>query len=145
MIINATDTPLYIVTLFALWTALLAVIVPIWRVALVASGLYRISDFTPGDAHGSSLYWRINRAHANAVENLVVFAALAVAGIASGVADPLFGLLCVIVMGARIVQSLIHIASGASAAIMARFVAFAVQIICYFVIGVMILAHHSMA
>jgi uncharacterized MAPEG superfamily protein len=145
MIINATDTPLYIVTLFALWTALLAVIVPIWRISLVASGLYRVSDFTPGDAHGSALYWRINRAHANAVENLVVFAALAIAGIASGVSDPLFGTLCVIVMGARIAQSLIHIVSGSAAAVMARFVAFAVQAVSYFVMGFMILLHHAAA
>ncbi len=143
MIINATDTPLFIVTLFALWTAFLALIVPFWRIALVATGLYRVSDFTPGDAHGSALYWRINRAHVNAVENLAVFAALAVAGIASGVTDVLFGQLCVVIMSARIVQSLIHIASGASAAIILRFIAFFVQILCYFGIGILTLSHYA--
>jgi len=141
--INATDTPLFIVTIFALWTALLAVIVPIWRIVLITSGLYRVSDFTPGDAHGSALYWRINRAHVNAVENLVVFAALSVAGIASGVTDVLFGQLCVVIMIARIAQSLIHIASGASLAITLRFVAFFVQILCYFGIGILTLSHSA--
>lgn len=143
MIINATETPLLVVTLFALWTAFLAVIVPFWRIALVACGLYRISDFTPGDAHGSAIYWRINRAHVNAAENLVVFAALAIAGIASGVTDVLFGQLCVIVLAARIVQSLVHIASGASAAVILRFIAFLAQILCYFGIGVLTLTHHA--
>jgi len=143
--INATDTPLLVVTIFAIWTALLAVIVPIWRIGLVTAGLYRVSDFTPGDAHGSALYWRINRAHVNAAENLAVFAALAVAGIASGVSDASFGVLCVTIMSARIVQSLVHIASGASAAIIARFIAFFVQIICYFAIAYLILQHHLAA
>lgn len=145
MIINATETPLVIVTLFALWTALLAVTVPVWRITLVASGLYRISDFTPGDAHGSALYWRINRAHVNSAENLAVFAALAVAGIASGVTDPLFGQLCVIALSARIIQSLIHIGSGAAGAVVFRSVAFLVQILCYFGIGILTLLQHTSA
>jgi len=141
--INATDTPLIAVTLFALWTALLAISVPIWRIILVASGLARTTDFTPGEAHGSPVYWRLNRAHVNAAENLAIFAALTIAGIASGLTDAMFGQLCLIAAGARILQSLIHIASGASLAIVARFIAFAVQIGCYFGIGAMILGHFA--
>ncbi len=143
MMINATDTPILAVTLFALWTAVLAIGVPLWRIILVSSGLYRTSDFTPGDAHGSPTYWRLNRAHVNAAENLAVFATLAIGGIASGVSDVLFGQLCIAVLIARIAQSVIHIASGASAAIMMRFVAFAVQIGCYFGMGILILSHYA--
>jgi uncharacterized MAPEG superfamily protein len=143
MTINATDTPILAVTFFALWTAALAISVPIWRIILVSSGLYRTSDFTPGDAHGSPIYWRVNRAHANAAENLAVFAALAIAGIASGVSDALFGQLCLAALIARIVQSVIHVASGAGAAIIGRFIAFAVQIACYFGMGILILSHYT--
>lgn len=141
--INATDTPLIAVTLFALWTALLAISVPIWRIILVAAGLSRTTDFTPGEAHGSPIYWRLNRAHVNAAENLAIFAALTVAGIASGLSDPMFGQVCLIAAGARVVQTLIHVVSGASFAIVARFIAFAVQIGCFFSIGVMILSHFA--
>lgn len=143
MLMNATDTPLIAVSFFALWTVILSLIVPIWRIALVGLGRARVDDFTPGDAHGSPIYWRTNRAHVNAVENLVVFASLAICGIASGVSATLFGQLCMIALAARVVQSVIHIASGATAATALRCAAFLVQIICFIGIAVLIIQRFS--
>lgn len=139
MPINAAETPIIAIVIFALWTAFLALCVPIWRMTLVASGQARAGDFTPGDAHGSRAYWRLNRAHANAVENLVVFAALAVCGLAAGISDALFGQLCAIVLAARFIQSIVHLASGAPAAMTLRFIAFLVQVACFAGIGIMTL------
>lgn len=140
MPINAAETPIITVVIFAMWTALLAFAVPIWRIILVTFGMARTTDFTPGDAHGSPAYWRLNRAHANCVENLVVFAALAVSGLAAGISDPSFGVVCMLVLIARIFQSLIHIVSGSGLAISLRFAAFTLQVILYLVIGGMTLA-----
>ena len=138
MIINAAETPIIAIVLFALWTALLALCVPIWRITLVAFGQARTTDFTPGDAHGSPAYWRLNRAHANCVENLVVFAALAVSGLAAGISDPLFGQFCATVVIARFAQTLLHLASGAAPVIAVRFFTFAIQLVCYVGIAAMI-------
>ncbi|MET0545708.1 MAG: MAPEG family protein [Caulobacterales bacterium] len=140
MPINAAETPIIAVVIFALWTAILAFAVPIWRMVLVMSGQARTTDFTPGDAHGSPAYWRLNRAHANCVENLVVFAALAVCGLAAGISDTNFGVACFIILIARLLQSSVHIVSGSGAAVGVRFAAFAIQCIGYLVIGAMTLA-----
>jgi uncharacterized MAPEG superfamily protein len=69
---------------------------------------------------------RLARAHANGVESLPVFGGLLVVAIATdrtSVTDPLAYLL----LGARLFQSLVHLASTSSAAVTVRFSAFAVQ------------------
>ncbi len=84
-------------------------------------------------------YWRINRAHLNATENLPIFAAIVLAGWAAGAETPLFNQLAVIVLAGRIVQSIIHILSGSAVAIGLRFTAFGVQLISEFWMAVLIL------
>ena len=69
---------------------------------------------------------RLARAHANCLEGLPVFGGLLVVALVTGrsdVTDPLAPWL----LGARIVQSGIHLASTSVAAVNARFTAFAVQ------------------
>jgi len=106
---------------------------------LVLKGDAKVTSFSPGVPHGSESYWRINRAHMNTVENLPIFAAVVLAGWAIGLETLMFNRLAVIVVCARVVQSVIHILSGSAPAINLRFLAFGVQLVCIVWMAVMIL------
>lgn len=115
--------------IFGLWTLFLAAIVVVWRVSQVMQGKVPANGFPSGERHGSDAYWRANRAHMNALENLPLFAAVALSGIVAGVADISFGTLALIVAAARIVQSSVHLSSGSVKAVNLRFTAYIVQLI----------------
>jgi len=124
---------------YALWTFALVLMVAADRVLQVLTGKANITTFTPGAPHGSDSYWRLNRAHANAAENLAIFGAVVLSGWAIGLETVMFNRLAVIVVCARVVQSFIHLLSGAAWAIYLRFTAFAVQVVCIVWMAVMIL------
>ena len=126
-------------TFYALWAIALVLMIVGDRALLLVSGKAAIGDFTAGTKHGSESYWRINRAHINTTENLPIFAALVLAGWVAGLDTPTFNLLAVVTVCARVVQSLIHIASGSALAINFRVTALAVQLVCEIWMGVLIL------
>jgi uncharacterized MAPEG superfamily protein len=100
------------------------------RGLLVIRGEAKANSFTAGVPHGSESYWRINRAHLNTVENLPIFGAIVLAGWVVGMETLVFNRLAIAVLIARILQSAIHIASGSVPAVVFRFAAYAVQIVC---------------
>lgn len=118
-------------TLFALlgflsWTLLLLVWMEAIRSGLVISGAVPANGFNPENSNLSPFMQRLARAHANCLEGLPVFGGLMLVAVVAGrsaVTDPLAWVL----LGARIVQSCIHLASTSSPAVSARFTAFAVQ------------------
>ena len=118
-------------TLFALlgflsWTLLLLVWMEAIRSGLVISGAVPANGFNPDNSNLSPFMQRLARAHANCLEGLPVFGGLMLVAVVAGrsaVTDPLAWVL----LGARIVQSCIHLASTSSSAVSARFTAFAVQ------------------
>jgi uncharacterized MAPEG superfamily protein len=126
-------------TFYALWAIALVIMIVADRALLMISGKATITDFPSGTKHGTDSYWRINRAHMNTVENLPIFAALVLGGWVAGLDTPTFNLLAVVTVCARVVQSLIHIASGSALAINFRVTALAVQIFCEIWMGVSIL------
>jgi uncharacterized MAPEG superfamily protein len=138
---SADAVPHSIVALvfYALWAVVLVLMVGGDRVLLVLKGDAKVTSFSPGVPHGSESYWRINRAHMNTVENLPIFAAVVLAGWAIGLETLMFNRLAVIVVCARVVQSVIHILSGSAPAINLRFLAFGVQLVCIVWMAVMIL------
>ena len=103
---------------FAAWAALLVTAIGVARVAQVVTGKKRANEFPGGVQHGGDAYWRLNRAHLNAVENLPIFAALVLTARLThvGVLLP-----AEIILVARLVQSLIHISSGRVLAVNVRF------------------------
>lgn len=121
--------PLAALVLFALWTMLLVVAVGVWRSNDVMTGRRRINEFPSGTQHGSEMYWRLNRAHLNAVENLPIFAVVVLSGTILRVPDLSFQVLPSIVLLARIAQSTIHISSGSAVAVTLRFTAYVVQLL----------------
>ena len=87
----------------------------------------RVADgFTPDNAGLSPFMQRLARAHANCVEGLPIFGgllAIAIMTSRTAITDPL----AFWFLGARIVQSIIHLVSTTSTAVSLRFAAFAVQ------------------
>lgn len=111
---------------FVSWALALLVIMEAIRSKLVATGEVPANGFNPANSNLSPFMQRLARAHANCLEGLPIFGGLMVVAILAGKAsltDPLAYTL----LAARVVQSTIHIASTSSAAVTARFVAFAVQ------------------
>ena len=111
---------------FIAWTLFLLVLMEAIRAWLVLSGAVPANGFNPENSNLSPFMQRLARAHANGLEGLPIFGGLLlVAEVAgrSAVTDPLAYAL----LGARVLQSLIHLASVSSTAVTARFAAFAVQ------------------
>ena len=124
---------------YALWAIALVLTIAIDRLLLIFRGRVKNNEFLSGVPHGNEAYWRINRAHLNTVENLPVFAAIVLAAWVAGAESHLFNLLAMLVLAARIVQSIIHIMSGGQIATWFRTTMFAVQIVCEIWMAVMIL------
>lgn len=127
---------LYCLVGFAAWALLLVLSIGLIRSGQVLLGMKRSNEFPSGTPHGGDAYWRLNRAHVNAVENLPIFAALV---ISAQLLHVEVLLLAKIVLVARVAQSLIHISSGRSLAVSARFTAFVVQCGCHLTMVVKIL------
>jgi uncharacterized MAPEG superfamily protein len=116
----------YALTAFVSWALFLLVLMEVIRTYLVVTGKVPANGFTPENAGLSPFLQRLARAHANCIEGLPIFGGLlAIAIITSrtGITDPL----AYEFVGARIVQSIIHLISTVSIMVSLRFTAFAVQ------------------
>ena len=112
---------------FIAWTLLLLLLMELVRVRLVVASKFDPRQFKPDNANLSPFMQRLARAHANCVESFPIFGGLLLAALVTGqtsVTDPL----AFVLLGARLVQSSIHLASLSSVAVNLRFFAFAVQI-----------------
>lgn len=109
------------------WTLLLLIVMEVLRTHLVMTGRVAANGFDPQNSMLSPFMQRLARAHANCLEGLPIFGGLMMLAVLAGraaVTDPL----AYVLLAARIVQSCIHLASTAPAAVKARFMAFAVQL-----------------
>jgi uncharacterized MAPEG superfamily protein len=112
---------------FIAWALLLLVLMEVIRSQLVLRRKVPANGFTPDNAGLSPFMQRLARAHANCVESLPVFGGLLLVAVATdraSVTDPLAYLL----LGSRVFQSLVHLASLSQTAVTIRFAAFAVQL-----------------
>lgn len=122
---NAT---LLALTGFVTWTLLLLVLMESLRSRLVLLKAVPSNGFQPDNGNLSPFMQRLARAHANCLEGLPVFGGLLVIASLAGqtaITDPL----ALVLLGARVVQSLIHLASLSVMAVNLRFTAFAVQML----------------
>lgn len=112
---------------FIAWTLSLLVLMELIRAKLVLTKEVPANGFVPDNANLSPFMQRLARAHANGLEGLPIFGGLMLVALVTertAVTDPL----ALVLLGARIVQSLIHLASVSAAAVTLRFAAFAVQL-----------------
>jgi hypothetical protein len=101
--------PLWVLLAFAVWTiAVLLTGIGIRRWALILTGRAQLTDFPADQPHGSTAYRRAVRAHANCVENLPVYGAIALCSFAAQISAPLVDNLALAFLAARVCQSLVH-------------------------------------
>jgi uncharacterized MAPEG superfamily protein len=113
----------YALTGFVAWTLLLLLLMEGIRTFLVLTGRVAANGFTPENEGLSPFMQRFARAHANCIEGLPIFGgllAIAIMTSRTAITDPLaFGLL-----GALILQSIVHLISTSSIAVSARFLVY---------------------
>jgi uncharacterized MAPEG superfamily protein len=103
--------PILAILAFAAWTLLLLFgSVGVYRWRRILTGGARLNDFPADRPDGPDWYRRAMRAHANCVENLPVLTAIVVAALVAKAGGPALDALSVLVVAARIPQSLIHVA-----------------------------------
>ena len=138
-------TPVFAVLTFAIWTYLLLLCTVGWyRWSRILTGRAPISSFKAVQPDGAGWYLRAMRAHANCVENLPVFAAVVFAVYVAGINVHAINVLAIIVPGARIGQSLVHVALPETNAIVSiRFAFFFTQVICVLAMAVLLLLELS--
>ncbi|MEQ1865309.1 MAG: MAPEG family protein [Micropepsaceae bacterium] len=123
--------PLWVLLAFAVWTiAVLMTGIGIRRWALILSGRAQMTDFPADVPHGSTAYRRAVRAHANCVENLPVYGAVALCTFAAQATSPLLDTLALAFIAARICQSLIHMLfPETNLTVLVRFTFFLTQLV----------------
>jgi len=103
--------PLMALLGFAIWTLLiLLVAIGPYRWIRILTGRNRASHWTADPNAGSGYYPRAMRAHMNCIENLPVFVTIVYVIDRVGLQSSLLDALALTVLGARIVQSSVHIA-----------------------------------
>ena len=121
-------TPLLCLALYAAWAMVLVLSIGSWRAMQVLTGKKKPNEFPSGTQHGTDAYWRLNRAHLNTLENLPIFAAVVVVSHLANLSNPQVDTACIVVIVARVAQSLIHVSSNTSVAVNLRFTAFLTQL-----------------
>ena len=111
---------------FIAWALALLILLEIIRTYLVVTGKVAANAFRPDNDNLSPFMQRLARAHANCIEGLPIFGGILAVAIMlekTAVTDGL----ALWFLGARVVQSTIHLISTSAPAVSARFTAFAVQ------------------
>lgn len=108
------------------WSLFLLVLMESIRTKMVMAKEVAANGFNPENSNLSPFMQRLARAHANCVEGLPIFGGLMLVAIVSSQAA-ITDSLAFIFLGARILQSVIHLASLSPTAVTMRFSAFAVQ------------------
>ena len=101
--------PVWMLVGFAVWTLLVLMMIGVYRWSRILTRRAPISSFRADPIEGPDWYKRAMRAHANCIENLPVFGAIVFALHVASLASPLINALAVIVLVARIMQSLVHV------------------------------------
>ena len=138
--------PVWMLLAFAVWTLLLLLgTIGVYRWSRILAGKAPIGSFRADLVEGADWYVRAMRAHANCVENLPVFAAIVLALHAGNVATPLIDALAIIIVIARVLQSLTHVCFVQSDRVVAvRFLFFFAQIVCFLWLAAIIAFAYAM-
>lgn len=127
---------------FIAWATFLLVLMESIRAKLVLTKEVAPNGFNPENSNLSPFMQRLSRAHANCIEGLPIFGGLMIVALATSNAA-ITDSLAYVFLGARMVQSLVHLTSLSPKAVIIRFSAFAVQMIigvywCYKLLGVLV-------
>ncbi|QAY94094.1 MAPEG family protein [Pseudomonas sp. ACM7] len=125
--------PMWMLLGFTTWTLLLLMAtVGVYRWVGILFSNVPIASFRSDQLEGEDWYRRGTRAHANCVENLPVFGVIVFVISALGVDGPAVSCLSIIVLIARVFQSLVHVSHVQTDIFVAvRFTFFCVQLVCF--------------
>ncbi|EJM75998.1 MAPEG family protein [Pseudomonas sp. GM55] len=125
--------PMWMLLGFATWTLLLLMAtVGVYRWVAILFSSAPIASFRSDQLEGADWYQRGTRAHANCVENLPVFAVIVFVISALDINGPAVNYLSMLVLIARVCQSLVHVSHVQTNAFVAvRFTFFCVQLVCF--------------
>jgi uncharacterized MAPEG superfamily protein len=132
--------PIAVLLGFAAWTlATLLATIGWYRWSRIFAGRAAINEFEADAGRAAGWYQRAHRAHANCLENLPLYAALVVVIVATGASHPALDGLALVLLGARVAQTVTHVAfSSSERAVAVRFVFFFTQVVCITAMGVLI-------
>jgi uncharacterized MAPEG superfamily protein len=132
--------PLWVLLGFAGWTlAVLMGTVGVYRWSRILTGRAKLNEFPADLPHGDDWYRRAMRSHANCLENLPIYTAIVVVIVATGTHSPILDILAILLLFARILQTVIHIGFEQSNMIVGiRFSLFFTQLICMVVMGLVV-------
>lgn len=108
------------------WALALLVLMEALRSKLVVSGQVPSNQFRPDNSNLSPFMQRLARAHANCIEGLPIFGGLLLVALVTG-RETVTDDLALALLGARVLQSTVHLASLSVVAVNVRFLAFAIQ------------------
>ena len=137
---HAMTIPVAVLLAFAGWT-LATLLLPIgwYRWSRILTGTAAINEFEADAGRATGWYRRAHRAHANCLENLPIYAALVLVIAATGAAHPALDALALVVLGARVAQSVTHVAfQPTRVAVAVRFGFFFIQVACMAAMGVIV-------
>jgi uncharacterized MAPEG superfamily protein len=125
---------------FALWTlAVLMFTIGVHRWSRILAGRAAINEFPADAPAGPGWYRRATRAHLNCIENLPVLTAIVFTASVAGVTAPALGVLGVVLLCARVGQTVTHVAFVETArTVSIRFTLYSVQLVAMLVMVVVI-------
>lgn len=135
--------PLWILLGFAGWTlAVLFGTVGVYRWSRILTGRAKLNEFPADILHGDDWYRRAMRSHANCLENLPIYTAIVVVIVATDTGSPILDTLAILLLVARIMQTIIHIGFEQSSVVVGfRFSFFLTQLICMVGMGIVVVTH----
>jgi uncharacterized MAPEG superfamily protein len=135
--------PLWVLLAFAVWTVLLLFgTVGVYRWSRILTRRVEIREFKADQVEGADWYKRAMRAHANCVENLPVLGAIVLALQASGTQGQAVDVMSLLVIAARLLQSLVHVCFVQTNSVVAvRFSFYFVQAASYLYLAGAIVRH----
>jgi uncharacterized MAPEG superfamily protein len=132
------NIPVLVLLGFAAWTLLILIgSIGVYRLSRVLTGRASMAEWRADLPQGSEWYQRAMRAHMNCVENLPIYGAVVVALLATGLRSPLIDGFSLVMLIARIGQTLVHIVpppTEISASL--RFALYCLQIVCITTMGI---------
>lgn len=131
------NMPTLVLLAFAGWTLLILFgTVGVYRWSRILTGRATVSEWQANKPQGSDSYQRAIAAHRNCIENLPVYTALVVAIAVFQVESTTLNVLSLVLLGARMAQSLVHIGFEQTENVATwRFAFFFTQIVTMFWMG----------
>ncbi len=132
------NMPTLVLLAFAGWTLLILFgTVGVYRWSRILTGRATVSEWQANKPQGSDSYQRAIAAHRNCIENLPVYTALVVAITVFQVESTTLNVLSLVLLGARMAQSLVHIGFEQTENVATwRFAFFFTQIVTMFWMGI---------